>query len=95
MENKIYIVKCSTGNYDDFTWWIAGVYDTIEGATILMNELNTKAKRIQESSPVPKDPEGDYYDSEEYWEYYAEHAQWMDWNEAGIAVYTVNKPTED
>ncbi|MDX9847414.1 MAG: hypothetical protein RBT74_10580 [Tenuifilaceae bacterium] len=93
MESTVYIVKCSSGDWDDFRWWIGGIYTQKEDALKLKRNLDRKAKRIQGKCPVKKDLT-DMSEEEEklYYSYHSEHELWMDWNNATVEEVFTNKP---
>jgi len=74
---RIHIVHGSTGEYEDYQEWIAGVFGTLEMALSFKTACEAQAIYMQELMPSTfgRDPE-DFYDEENnnfYPRYFTEH----------------------
>lgn len=61
-ENVAYVVECSAGQYDDFRWWIGGIFFDQQVAEKVSAEIFANSLMIQQECP-PEDDEN-YYDYE-------------------------------
>lgn len=96
---KVYIVEASSGSYDDYAWWIHGIYLTSEEAEQSKNKLNAEWEAKKNIlPPFPVDKDGDLIDenlSPEEKKIY--HIWWRDnfyseeWNGAKVKEYEIGK----
>ena len=63
MENKIYVVECSSGEWDGYHTWIGGIFDTNELAEQCVIDINEEVRIIKENAPP--DPDEIYEKKEE------------------------------
>lgn len=94
-ENKIYLVECSSGSWDDYHSWVGGIFKTKEAAEMARDILNEKSKEVKDRCPVKTKFE-DMTDEEEniYWKYKIENKE-MDWNESVVKDYLLDKIYND
>jgi len=89
----VYVVACSSGSWDSFHWWIGGIFNEPKDAEELKDKLNAEAKRIKDECPVKgnKDDMSEE-DEDKYWTYFSSKENAMEWNDATVKEYPVNKP---
>lgn len=94
MESKnLYVVECSSGSWDGFHWWVGGIFNEQKDAEALKDKLNAEAKRIKDECPVKGDPYEMNEEDEAKWEkYFVANETSMEWNEAKVKEYPINKP---
>lgn len=88
-ESSVFIVECSTGCHD-FKWWIGGIFTDINLANELRDKLNEEAMRIKSACPIRN--EDDENSEDIYWKYYISNEKYMEWNNAVVKEYSLNKP---
>ncbi len=88
-ESSVFIVECSTGCHD-FKWWIGGIFTDINLANELRDKLNEEARRIKSECPIRN--EDDENSEDIYWKYYISNEQYMEWINAIVKEYNLNKP---
>ncbi len=93
MTDKLYIVHCSQGDWDDYTHWIAGYFTNPKDAEDLKDKLNSQAGMIQAASPFPNDDglEMDSDDYIKYWDYRLKNEVAMEWKGAEVIEVVMNK----
>ncbi len=82
-EQFVYLVQCSSGSWDSYHVWIAGVFDDEEKAFDLISELNDEAEAVKAKAP----PE----EEEEYMTYLVENETLMEWKEPKILTFPLNE----
>lgn len=94
MDEVIYVVECSSGSWDSFHWWIGGIFNKREDAEACICELNAYAKKIKDDCPVKGNPSDmSEEDEHKYFTYYhnSGHDNYMEWREAKVKEYPINK----
>lgn len=95
----LYLVKCSAGSWDSYHEWIGGVFDNIDLANDLINELKEKTNLIKSNAPENPDYENYNEDNwniyekkyEVYQDYYFKHQNDMEYNGSVIIPYNLNE----
>jgi hypothetical protein len=54
MEEKVYVIRCSSGEYEGKTEWIGGCFNNREMAENAKEVLNKRAKDIIDNNPIKK-----------------------------------------
>ena len=89
----VYVVECSSGSWDSFHWWIGGIFNEAKDAEELKDKLNAEAKRIKDECPVKGNTDDmSEEDEDKYWTYFSTNENAMEWNDAKVKEYPVNKP---
>jgi len=90
MENKIYVVECSSGSYDSFHWWIGGIFTNKEDAEQAKDTLNEAAKKVRDEAPK-KTSRSTGTGSNKWWKYKIKHPNEMEWSEAKVKEYPLGE----
>ena len=94
-EDKVFVVECVFGKYEDVQTEIIGVFDDQEAANAVRDKLNAKAKEVQDNCPVDaKVLNLSEEDEATYISYYLKNTIFMNWQEASVLEYTINKEIE-
>lgn len=51
MSKKCYVVQCNSGQYDDYRWWIAGIFEDVFAAEKLKQEILKEIEIIINTEP--------------------------------------------
>jgi len=94
MEKMCYVVECSSGQYDDYRWWISGIFDNAFDAESLKKEID-KNIEIVRNIPEPFELNIDEVSDEQYevyskWQTENMHAN--EFNSSQVVEYPFNKP---
>lgn len=101
MMDKVYIVKSDSGQYDDWHWWIEGIFDNPQDAEALKDKILIAVLRDKEA-PCPI--EGMNEDSEleglsdetieVYFNWWNSREHAKEFNNCSVKEYPLNKPTD-
>jgi hypothetical protein len=89
----IYSVECSSGTWDDFRSWVAGIFDSKDKAEEYAKYLNENAKMLREVECPIKKPLEDMTEEDEtkYYEWWDLTNDAMDFNGAKVKEYELNE----
>ena len=95
MLDKVYVVICSGGEYDDWAWWIAGIYSDKRLAEAKAGMMNSYAELAKSQRPFADKNDDDLTDEESkaiylYWEEEVNKG-YEDWKGADVVEYELNK----
>jgi hypothetical protein len=88
-----YVVECSAGQYDDYHWWIAGIFDNAFDAENLKREID-KNIEIVRNIPEPFALDMDNLTEKEYIAYdkwSGDHYEAWEFNSAKVVEYPFGK----
>jgi len=99
-ENKsvkeVYIVECSAGSWDDYRWWVGGIFESQEDADNYAHALNSENERLLKAECPFKEPVEDMdlteEEDEQYYRWWNEHNNAKEWNGAKVKQYSINTP---
>lgn len=101
LENKsVYVVECSSGIWDEYHWWIDGIFENPEDAEKHAQSLNDENKRVLAiECPIQLDEDSNMDDAtnEElklYLDWAEVNSKAKEWNGAEVTQYPLNKPFE-
>lgn len=89
-----YVVECSAGSYDDFHWWIAGIFLDAFDAEKLKKEIETK---IEIAKNIPSPFEEDKLEfltdeqSDVYCKWWNDNNDAKEFNIAKVVEYPIGK----
>lgn len=89
---NVYVVECSAGMYDDYHWWIGGIFTHAQDAESLKDKMNIEAKAVLDSCPVKYDALMSDEKMTQYYDYWRENKTYANWNEATVQEYPLNQP---
>ncbi len=70
MSDKIYIVKCASGEWDSYAWWIGGTSTDKEIADKICQDINDKAKEFIDACPVKLSDDSTDEEEKIYYNYF-------------------------
>ncbi len=89
--SEIYILQCSSGSWDGFSWWIGGVFNNINDAEEMKIKLNMEAQKIKDDCPVKGNTDDmSEEDENKYWSYHARNEKLMEWGDCLVVKYPLN-----
>lgn len=95
MAEKVYVIKCSRGIWDDYASWIGGIFTDARTAEDTCQKMNDEQARIALiPNPVP---DAEFYDGMDekifkQWEdWERENSFAREWNKATVCEYELNK----
>lgn len=94
MTDIIYVVECSSGTYDSYSWWIGGIFTNVMDANSHAKKLNDQmAQQLQEPRPIDKVFE-DMTEEEQDKDLDYDQRQYdaNEWHPAKVEQYPLNKP---
>jgi len=86
-KEKVYIVKCERGNYEDYIKTIHSAYKKKEDAMNEVYKLNEKANKIKNKAPKELNRNGMV--TKKYLTYYLKHRLWLDNFKASIEEHNL------
>jgi hypothetical protein len=90
-----YVVECSSGCYDDYHSWIAGIYLNASDAEKLKNEITTNIE-IKKNIPFPFDEKQLEFLTDEqekqYYNWWHINNDANNFNSAIVVEYPINEP---
>lgn len=94
MKKLCYVVECSSGQYEDFSWWIAGIFEDPFAAEKLKTEILREIQTIKDIEPPFNIENINNFTEEQYDIYYnwqLERNKAEEFNEARVVEYTVGE----
>lgn len=92
---KVYVIQCSRGQFDDVVHWIGGIFTDARIAEDTCQKMNDEQARIAlMPNPVP---DAEFYDGMDekifkQWEVWErENSFATEWNKAIVSEYELNK----
>lgn len=92
-DRMCYVVECSAGQYDDFHWWISGIFDNAFDAENLKREID-KNIEIVRNIPEPFSLDMENLTEEQYIAYdkwSGDHYEADDFNSSKVVEYPFGK----
>jgi len=90
---KCYVVECSSGQHEDYHWWIAGIFDDACTAEVLKIAID---KTVEITKNIPQPFDINQYLTDKQWEAYdkwnTENYQSEQFNSSKVVEYPFNKP---
>lgn len=90
-----YVVECSSGCYDDYHSWIAGIYLDAFDAEHLKKEITTKIE-IEKNTPCPFEENQLEFltdkQSDAYYKWWENNNNASEFNSANVVEYPIGKP---
>jgi len=95
MENKVYVVRCSAGEWGDSCWWISGIYSDKRLAEAKAGMMNSYAELAKMQRPFADKNDDDLTDEESmavylYWQEEVNKG-YEEWKGAEVVEYELNK----
>ena len=94
MKKVCYVVECDSGQYDDYRWWIAGIFEDVFAAEKLKQEILKEIEILRNiEEPYSFEDAIELTDEQfEVWEKWNnEHYQAEEFNEATVVEYPLGE----
>jgi hypothetical protein len=88
---NVYVVQCSSGSYEDYHWWIAGIFFEATAAEELKSKIEADIETAK-NSPPPFDEDSEFLTDEQKdvlanWLYENDRA--LDFNAVKVVEYQI------
>lgn len=84
MKKVCYVVECNSGQYDDYRWWIAGIFEEPFAAEKLKQEILKEIEIIRNIEAPYEFENIEELTDEQY-------IKWSDWNDEYNQAYEFNE----